>query len=198
MSGLRALGSSENPFGADQVIILAEAGMMWFPDMPPISRLQFEAGDLSGTHASPGADGSGDKPGSTTAPDANGNGARIIEPDGSLGSYVTERYTPTRQTSGFATALSAGYQLMLRLEYYNLLFDWNFKPQLIWKQDLYGRSPQPTQNFIQGLKVWQLVNTIELSKQWSAQLLYQGATGGGSLNFLRDKDTAGFSVRYTF
>jgi len=197
-TGLRAFGSSENPIGADQVIIIAELGMMWFPNMPSSSRLQFETGDLGGTHASPGADGSGDRPGSTTAPDAQGNGARIIYPDGSLGSYVTERYTPTQQTSGFATPFSTGYRLIFRLEYDNFLFDWNFKPQLIWGHDLYGRSPLPQQNFIQGAKTWQLINAVEFSPQWSAQVFYQGSTGGGTVNYLRDKDTAGFGFAYSF
>jgi len=198
LTGLRAFGSSENPFGADQVILALEGGAMWFPDMPSTSRLQFEAGDLNGTHASPGADGSGDKPGTTTAPDAQGNGARIIEADGSLGSYVSERYTPTMQTGNFATPFSAGYQMSLLLEYDNLLLGWNFKPQLVWKHDIYGRSPLPTQNFVQGMKVWQFSNTIEFSNKWSMQLLFQGATGGGTLDFLRDKDTAGFSFSYVF
>ena len=197
-TGLRALGNSDNPIGADQIIIITELGMMWFPNMPPSSQLQFETGDFSGTHASPGADGSGDKPGTTTAPDAQGNGARIIYPDGTLGSYVTERYTPKQQTGGFATPFSMGYRLIFRLEYDNFLFDWNYKPQLIWAHDIYGRSPLPQQNFIQGSMTWQLINAVEFSPRWSAQIFYQGSTGGGAINYLRDKDTAGFGFAYSF
>ena len=186
LTGVRALGSTENPFGADQVLIITELGMTWFPDMPGLSRLQFEAGDLNDTHYSPGADGSGDPAGTPVGRQPNG-------------SYAAARFTPHMQTSGFATSFSTGYRIITRFEYDNIFgLGWNYKPQLIWSHDVYGRAPLPMQNFVQGAKTYQLVNGVEFSNEWGAQIFYSGSTGGGTVNYLRDKDTAGFTIEYSF
>lgn len=186
LTGVRALGSTENPFGADQILFITELGMTWFPDMPGLSRLQFEAGDLNDTHYSAGADGSGDPRGTPVGRQPSG-------------SYAAARFTPHMQTSGFATSLSTGYRFITRFEYDNIFgLGWNYKPQLVWWHDVYGRAPLPMQNFVQGAKAYQLVNGIEFSNAWGAQICYTGSTGGGTVNAQRDKDTAGFTIEYSF
>jgi hypothetical protein len=186
ISGLHLFSSTENPIGADQVILITELGAMYFPDMPSYKRLQFETGDFHDTHYSPGADGSGDPAGTPVG----------RQPDGS---YAAARFTPTMQNTGFATAFSTGYRIILRGEYDNIFaLGWNYKPQLIWSHDIYGRAPLPMQNFNEGNKTWQLINDFEITNQWVVDLYYQGSIGGGTINYLRDKATAGFIVNYTF
>ena len=185
-TGIRAFGASDNPIGADQVLLIAELGLSWFPDLPPVSRLQFEAGDANDTHRSPGADGSGDPAGTTAGRTPQG-------------SYAASRFTPTMQTGGFATELSTGYRLILRLEYDNLFGrGWTWRPQMIWAHDVYGRTPLPVQNFVQGSKTLQLMHEVEFSSQWTASLFYVAYTGGGSVNYLRDRDSAGLVLQYSF
>ncbi|MDE0853638.1 MAG: DUF1302 family protein, partial [Nevskia sp.] len=175
LTGLRAIGSSDNLLGADQILILGEIGFTHVWHMPARSALQLEGGDANGTHASPGADGSG----SGGVPD-------------------TRRLNPTQQTHGFASAFSWGYRTLIRFEYDNVLWNLNFKPWLMWSQDMSGIAPQPMQNFIAGTKQYALGTVIESGQQWSGQLFYQGSTGGGTVNTLRDRDVVGFSVAYTF
>ncbi len=177
-TGIRIFGSSENPFAAEQVQLIAEAGFTWAMDMPSRDRLQFEGGDYNNTHFSPGADGSGDV--------------------GDPGVKPTQRLNPTQQTSGFADELAAGYRFIIRFEYNNVLFDWTFRPQIVWTHDVHGTSISPMQNFIEGMRLWQVGTDIEITQKLGAQLFWQGWHGGGTVNGLRDKDFAGFAVSYTF
>lgn len=177
-TGIRIFGNSENPIGAEQVQLIAEAGFTWVTDMPSREVLQFEGGDYDNTHASPGADGSGDA------------GDPGVEP--------TQRLNPTQQTDGFADDFAAGYRLIVRMEYNNVLFDWTFKPQLVWSHDVYGVAISPMQNFIEGTMLWQVGTDIEITQRLGAQLFYQGWADGGTVNGMRDKDFAGFAVSYTF
>ncbi|WP_022977270.1 DUF1302 domain-containing protein [Nevskia ramosa] len=176
ITGIRAIGASENPFGADQVIILTELGMTHIYGMPNRSRLQLEGGDNNGTHASPGADGTGQ---------VNG------QPD-------TRSLNPTQQTSGFASSFSAGYRILTRFEYNNLLAGLNFKPAIYFGHDFYGISPLPVQNFIEGTISYAVSTEIENGGPWSGQLIYQGSTGGGTVNTQRDRDVIALQIGYTF
>ena len=178
LTGLRALGASDNPLGADQVIFIPEVGFTAVLNMPNRKNLQFEGGDLNDTHYSAGSDGTGGLP--------------------TDGSSRAMRLNPTQQRSGFASPFAAGYRLITRLEYDNLIFGWNFKPQIVWSHDVAGIAISPSQNFIAGTKNWQVSTDIEFSNEFMMQIFYQGWTGGGTVNANRDKDFAGFSVNYSF
>jgi len=178
LTGLRALGSSDNPIGADQVIFIPEVGFTGVLNMPSRRRIQFEGGDYNDTHASPGSDGTGGLP--------------------TDGSSQAERLNPTQQTHGFASPFAAGYRLITRLEYDNLIFGWNFKPQIIWSQDVTGIAISPSQNFVMGTKNWQISTDIETGTEFTIQVFYQGWTGGRTVDANRDKDFTGFAVNYSF
>lgn len=179
LTGIRAIGSSENPIGADQILLLTELGFTHIWNMPQRSRLQLEGGDNNDTHASPGADGTG-------------------WPAGTTASTYSHTLNPTQQTHGFASSFAMGYRMLLQFEYDNLLWDLNLKPSIQWGQDVTGISPQPIQNFIMGTKTYVLGTTIESGQQWSGQIFYQGSTGGGTVNTQRDRDVIGAAVSYTF
>jgi len=175
LTGIRAIGSSDNPIGADQILLLTEVGFTHIWNMPRRSQLQLEGGDNNDTHASPGADGSGNN-----------------------GQTDARRLNPTQQTKGFASGFAWGYRMLVQFEYDNLFWDLNFKPSLQWQQDISGISPQPVQNFIAGTKTYVVGTQIESGTQWSGQIFYQGSTGGGTVNTQRDRDVIGLAVSYTF
>lgn len=176
LTGIRAIGASENPFGADQVIILTELGITHIYGLPNRSRLQLEGGDNNGTHASPGANGSG-QPNGTPDP---------------------RSLNPRQQTKGFASSLSMGYRILTRFEYNNVIAGLNFKPAIFVGHDFYGISPLPVQNFVEDTISYSVSTEIENGGPWSGQLLYQGSTGGGTVNTQRDRDVIAFQIAYTF
>lgn len=175
LTAIRALGASENPFGADQVLMLVEVGATHVWDLPSRGELQLESGDVNGTHASPGADGTG-----------------------SGGVTDASRLTPTQQTSGFVTSWAWGYRLLAQLEYNNLFANLNVKPSVMWGQDVSGIAPQPVQNFVSGTKQYAIGSVVEFGPQWSAQLQYQGSFGGGTVNSAKDRDVISLGVAYNF
>lgn len=175
ITGLRAISASDNPFGADQILLLTEIGFTHIWGMPSLSRLQLEGGDSNGSHASPGADGTG-------------NG----------GVADTRRLNPTQQTGGFATSFSWGYRILARFEYDNLIWGLNFKPWLMWGHDVSGIAPLPVQNFIAGTKQYVVGTEVEYGQHWAGQVFYQGSAGGGTVNTLSDRDVIGFAVSYAF
>jgi hypothetical protein len=175
LTALRALGRSENPLGANQVLLIGELGFTHVWNLPARSRLQLEGGDANDTHASPGADGSG-------------NG----------GTPDTRRDNPTQQTHGFASAFAWGYRLSAQLDYDAALWGLSFKPSLTWGQDVSGIAPVPIQNFVAGTKFYVLGSAVEYGSHWTGQLYYQGSTGGGTVNSQRDRDTLGLNLSYSF
>ena len=176
LTAIRALGSSDNPFGAEQVIILTEVGLTHIYGLPKLSRLQLEGGDNNATHASPGADGTG-RPGGT--------------PD-------TRSLNPTQQRKNFATEFSTGVRALVRFEYNNVIGGLNFKPQIFAGYDPYGISPLPAQNFREGTLQYLVGTEIENGGPWSGQFFYQGSSFGGTLNNQSDRDIIGMSLAYTF
>ena len=175
LTAIRAIGSGENPVGADQILLITELGFTHVWNLPARSRLQIEGGDANDTHASPGADGSG----SGGTPDARRN-------------------NPTQQTHGFASSFAWGYRVLAQFEYDKLFWNLNLKPSLTWGQDVSGIAPVPMQNFVAGTKFYVLGTAIESGSHWGGQIFYQGSTGGGTVNSQRDRDVIGLSLAYTF
>lgn len=167
--------SSSNPTGADQIILLVEAGITHVMDMPDEDDIQFEGYVLhKNTHASAGADGTG----SGGVPDAR-------------------RLNPTQQTEGFAEDFAWGYRVLARFEYNNVFDGVNFKPWIGWFHDVDGVAVGPMQNFIEGRKNFLLGTEFDFGGGgWSGQLFYYGFTGDN--NVIRDRDHLNFSVSYTF
>jgi hypothetical protein len=174
MTAIRTISSS-NPIGADQIILLVEAGATHVLDMPDRDELQFEGGLFHiNSHASPGADGSG-LPNGTPDP---------------------RRLNPTQQTEGFADDFAWGYRLVSRLEYNDVIEGINFKPTLGFFHDVDGIGVFPAQNFIEGRKQFLVGTEFDLEGGWSGTVFYQGSTG--RLAPFRDRDFLSFSLSYTF
>lgn len=175
LTGIRQLGSGENPFGADSLLMVLELSGSQIFNRPSLDRLQLEgAGDR--THHSPGADGSGDPAGQT-------NSLRI---------------NPTQQTQGFATRYAWGYRALLRLNYDQLPWGLNLQPALLFFHDVQGVSSANTPNYLAGRKTVYAMIDSRLTPNLTLNLQYQAYTGGGRRNLLQDRDNLGFSLAYAF
>lgn len=174
ITGLRSFSSS-NPFKANTIIWLLEAGATKVFNMPKLSQLQFEGGGANASHYSPGADGTG----SGGVPDSR-------------------RFNPHQQTDGFATSLSWGVRSVVRMEYDNLLFGWNYFPLLLLSYDVDGVAPFPIQNFLEGRIQYAVGTEVHFNQDISMTLVYQGWAGGKDLNKLRDRDYVAVSMAYNF
>lgn len=178
LSGIRILGNS-NPIASllftEQVIFLVEAGLTHIVDMPGLDQIQFDVPSPQRTHASPGADGSGQV---NEQPDARS-------------------FNPTQQTDAFVTEFSWGYRLLTFLEYNDVLLGLNFKPFVSWFHDVEGYAPGPMSNFLQGRKEWLVGTEIFYGEQWSAKLQYNGMDGTRHFS-RRDRDNVSVELHFTF
>lgn len=175
LTGIRVISSS-NPIGADQILLITEAGFTHVVDMPDLDQMQFDGGGANATHAGPGADGTG-------------SGG---EPD-------TRRIAPTQQTSGFADDFAWGYRILARLEYNHLIpLVPTVRPILAFFHDVDGIAVSPMQNFVEGRRQFLIGNQFEFSQAFATTLLYQGFFGGADTNKLKDRDFLSLSLTYTF
>lgn len=174
LGGLRSLGA-ENPIGADQVIIAAEAGLTHIVDLPPLSALQLE-GHGDRIHYSPGADGTGD-------------------PNGEID---TLRVNPTQQTQGFVTDWSWGYRLLVRASYTNVFGALTVHPTLVFFHDVYGISPAQIDNYVEGRMFIVPALDVDFGQSVTTGLQYQIYTGAEPLNRRSDRDNLAAYVRVTF
>ena len=176
---------SNNPFGADQIILIGEAGFTQIFGMPDISELQLEGGGPNRTHASIGQD---EK--FTTCNPASPTSATNTD------CYAT--LNPHRQTSGFADSFSWGVRSIIRGEYNDVVFGWSLKPTIILQWDIGGIAPFPIQNFVEGRKQFDIGTDINITQSLSARVNYEIYTGGGRENTLSDRDNMALSFAYAF
>jgi hypothetical protein len=163
---------STNPFGADQIIWINEVGFTQILGMPDKSELQIEAGGPNRTHASIGQDEKGPN------------------------DYAT--LNPHRQTSGFADRFSWGVRSIIKGEYSDVVFGWNFKPTIILQWDIGGIAPFPIQNFVEGRQQADIGTDINITQAFSARVNYEIFTGGGRENTYKDRDNMSLSFAYAF
>jgi len=171
-------GASDNPFGADQVVLLTEAGAYQVLNLPSLDRLQLAT---PGTqfHRSAGIDGTG-----TPTPQQT-----EVAPD--------IRLNPSFQDGGFATAFSWGYRVISQLSYENVLPGLRLAPQLTFFHDVGGRSPLPSGEFFEDRK--QATAGLNfLYESLNANIRYSWFFDGGLRNQLHDRDNIQLNISYDF
>lgn len=179
---------SQNPFGADQVILLAEAGLTHVVGMPDLDRVQFAGGTLVDSHYGAGADGTG-----LTAANSCNNAIT-----GQTSDY-TCKLNPTRQTRGFAEPFAWGLRSLIRMEYNDVVFGWSLKPTFALAWDVEGNSPAPQQNFVQGRKEFLGGTEVNITPALTGRVLYQTFFGGKrGENTRSDRDNISISATYAF
>ena len=158
--------------GAQQLVLLAEAGVTDIPNLPnPTSGgpngqgLRFEAA---------GTDVSGNAP-------LAGLQFREVEPQ-----------------SRFPDKISWGFVAVGRLEYPNLVGPWNVSPRLVYSQDVKGTSPGPGGNFIEGRHSLLFGIGAELENRWQVDFSFTQFGGAGRYNPLIDRDFVAATVKFSF
>jgi hypothetical protein len=176
LAGLRLF--STNPFRADDMLVMVEAGFSHVIDMPGETIYFQGMGDQS--HPSPGADGSGFPEG--TDPET---------------AEVTARINPTQQTSGFADDFAWGLRSFVQLGYSNVLMPGLvIKPTVFAFWDVGGISTFPAQNYVEG-NVWVIGGFFyEFKREISGSVLYQHFRG--RRNLLRDRDALTIGIELNF
>ena len=184
----RVLGASDNPFGADQIIVLGEVGADIIPDLPNKDVLQID-GPNTPLSATAGADGSG--------ADRSRLACSNI-PDCSYG-VDGLRFNPHQQAiNDFVKSFAWGYRVVVIGSYENVLPNIGIHPTLLFAQDIQGTSPGPAFEFVGGRKEIDSIYEIRYKSSLSLNLGYTWYWGGGDQNVLSDRDFAQAFVKYQF
>ena len=188
LGATRVYGATDNPIGADQVILVYEWGGEYVPYLPPYDRLVLQ-GPNSSSGPTAGADGSGadlSRTGCSNIPDCS------YGPDGL-------RFNPHQQDhAGYPRPFSWGYRIVGLLDYEQILPNITLKPFLLYSQDVGGISPGPAGNFIKGRKSLNSVYEFRYKQSLSLSLGYTWFWGGGIYNTLSDRDYAQAFIKYQF
>jgi len=189
LGATRLYGGSENWIGADQVLFAYEVSAMHIPDFPDFDKLQIEGPLTAYTHASAGADGSG-ADGSKLA--CSTNPACTVGPDGI-------RFNPYQASrDSFANAFSGGYRIVSRILYESVFPSISIAPLFLWQHDVYGNSPAPNFNFVEGRYSLTSILEFRYEKAMSFSVVYNMFGGAGKNNLLADRDNLGFFAKYQF
>lgn len=105
---------------------------------------------------------------------------------------------PATPESAFADSFSCGYQLLAKLDYYNVFAGVNLFPSLGFSHDVKGTTPLPLANFINGRKSLSLAAEFVYQNSWSFELRYVNYFGAKDYNLLNDRDFASATIKYSF
>ncbi|MDR3414873.1 MAG: DUF1302 family protein [Nevskia sp.] len=184
----RVLGASDNPFGADQIIVLGEVGSDIVPDLPAHDALQIN-GPNTPLSATAGADGTGadrSRLACSNIPDCS------YGPDGL-------RFNPHQQPIGdFVKSFAWGYRFVVLGSYENVLPNIGIHPTILFAHDVQGISPGPAFEFVGGRKEVDTLYEFRYKASLSLNLGYTWYWGGGDQNVLSDRDFAQAFVKYQF
>ena len=100
--------------------------------------------------------------------------------------------------SAFPTSFAWGYVLAGRLEYDNVIGDWNLLPHATWSQDVSGVSPGPGGAFISGRYASTVGITASVRQRWELDVSFTHYGGAGQYNLLGDRDFLAASVKFSF
>ena len=188
LGATRVYGATDNPIGADQIIMVYEFGAEYVPFLPAFDRL-VPQGPNSTTGPTAGADGSG--------ADGSRMGCSNI-PDCSYGADGV-RFNPHQQDhAGYPEALSYGYRIVALLDYEQILPNITLKPFILFSQDIGGISPGPAGNFVKGRKLVNMIYEFRYQQSLSFNVGYAWFWGGGAYNTYSDRDYAQVFVKYQF
>jgi hypothetical protein len=155
--------------GADQTVIVAEAGMTHVFDMPDQKVLRLEG------------------PGTYTS------GNPIHSAAG--GAHAGKAY---EDDSHFADASSWGYRIAGRMEFNNAIGAINLTPRFAWSHDVSGVSPGPGGNFLAGAQALTLGIAGTYQNAWEVDLAYTMYQGAGRWNLINDRDFIATTVKFSF
>jgi hypothetical protein len=156
-------------FGADQFVMVGEAGVTHVHGMPSKSKLRFES---AGTYVT-------------------GNPAQAA-PGGAHAGKAAE------PSSAFADATSWGYRAITRLDFNNAIGALTLSPRIAWSHDVDGNTPGPGGSFIEHRKAITFGLGANYQNTWTADLSYTNFFGARRYNLLNDRDFIAMNIKYSF
>ena len=97
-----------------------------------------------------------------------------------------------------ADAFSSGYHVMTQMDYPNAIGVAKLSPKIAFSHDIYGISPGPGGNFLEGRKALSIGLGVSLLERWQANLSYTNYFGAGDINLIHDRDFVVMDVKYFF
>ncbi|WP_334014189.1 DUF1302 domain-containing protein [Alteromonas sp. S167] len=160
-------------FGADNFVLLGEAGYVNIVDMPDPEILRLNA---PGTARTPSLE--------PTPSGNNREGLHIGLSDGP-------------ETNPFATDDAWGYRLLAVADYNSIFAGMNLRVRGTFSHDVEGTTPDPLFLFTEDVKSAALSFTFDYLSKWSATASYSAFWGGiGTTNALADRDFVSFNIKY--
>jgi Protein of unknown function (DUF1302) len=174
-----------NVMGASQAVLILEAGADYVPGLE---------NKFTG-----GPEGFGvrfDGPGTNLSGNPNLGG--YPEFPAVNGVCVMQALQCEEPASAFPTAFAWGVVVSGRLEYDNVIGDWNLLPHATLAQDLNGVSPGPGGAFLAGRFASTVGITASVRQRWDLDVSYTHYDGAGQYNLLSDRDFIAASIKFSF
>jgi hypothetical protein len=171
--------------GASQAVLIFEAGADYVPGL--------ESKDTGGP------EGFGlryDGPGTNLTGNPNLGG--YPEFPAVNGQCVVPALQCVEPITAFPTAFAWGFVVAGRLEYDNVIGDWNLLPHATFSQDVNGVSPGPGGAFLAGRLASTVGITASVRQRWELDFSYTHYDGAGQYNLLNDRDFFAASVKFSF
>ena len=156
-------------FGADQFVMVGEAGVTHVHGMPSKSKMRFES---AGTYVT-------------------GNSAQAA-PGG------VHAGKPAESSDVFADDTSWGYRLVGKMDFNNAIGAVTLSPRIAWSHDVEGNTPGPGGSFIEDRKAVTYGIGASYQSTWSGDLSYTDYFGANRYNLLNDRDFVAFNIKYSF
>src|SRR5579871_6132267 len=158
--------------GAQQFVLLAEAGITDVPHLP---------------HKTSGG--------------PNGQGLRLDGPGTAVSgnaALTSLQFNQLEPQSAFPTQTSWGFVALAKLDYPNLVGPWNVSPRVVFSQDVKGTSPGPGGAFIEGRYSLQAGIGADLASRWQVDVSYTQYGGAGHYNLLSDRNFVAATLKFSF
>ena len=156
-------------FGADQFVMVGEAGVTHVHGMPSKNKMRFES---AGTYVT-------------------GNSAQAA-PGG------VHAGKPAESSDAFADDTSWGYRLVGKMDFNNAIGAVTLSPRIAWAHDVDGNTPGPGGSFIEERKAVTYGIGASYQSTWSGDLSYTNYFGANRYNLLNDRDFVAFNIKYSF
>jgi hypothetical protein len=158
--------------GADNLILLGEAGYVRIQDFPDPSLIRLNS------------------PGTNRTPS--------LEPLNGInreGLHIGVSNGP--ETNPFSTQGAWGYRLLAVADFNNVFAGMNLRTRATFAHDVNGTTPDPLFLFLEDRKSANLSFTLDYLSKWSFSASYSAYWGGvGTTNTLSDRDFASFNIKY--
>jgi hypothetical protein len=156
-------------FGANQFVMVGEAGVTHVHGMPSKGDMRFES---AGTYVT-------------------GNSAQAA-PGG------VHAGKPAESSDAFADDTSWGYRLVGKMDFNNAIGAVTLSPRIAWAHDVDGNTPGPGGSFIEDRKAVTYAIGASYQSTWSGDLSYTDYFGANRYNLLNDRDFVAFNIKYSF